>query len=192
MNRKLLMIIAMFFVAMSSKADQSRYEVKTASGIFEVTLDFTQRRLVIRKNNIDYQIIYLETALNAESKIVIRDFNLDGIDDIGVTGDEGNVERFMNVYIYSKSNSKFELSKSLSAIPCLTVNVKNKNVSGECFHVSSCENWREVYSIKMRDSLRLIEKSGYYCDPSTNTSYRYIEKYRNGKLVKSSVAEVRQ
>jgi hypothetical protein len=133
----------------------------------------------------------MEASSIEERKLIIADFNFDGAEDISVSGDEGNVERFSNVYLFSKKSGKFELNRQFSAIPCIAVDAAKKTISGECFHASACKNWVDKYSVGKRNQLIINEKNGFFCEPATDRSYKYVESYKNGKLVKNKITEMK-
>ena len=145
--------------------------------------------LVVKYRGSD-QTINLINPVEDINKIVVRDFNLDGKDDLGIPGDEGNVARYLDIYTYSSITRKFERNVALSELPCISVNERSRTVSGECFHTSACENWAETYKFRADDSLDLVRKKGFYCDPSTGKSYKYISIFSGGKLLKNTIHQI--
>jgi hypothetical protein len=184
----LLSISALF---LSGKTLAEDKDIETTVSDFTILLSNLKKTITIQRKGIFIQKIELEESENNDRKITVADVNFDGIDDILITGDEGNVQKFSNVYLFSKIRGKFELNKSFSEIPCITVDKSKKTLSGECFHTSACENWVEIYNVGKYNRLRLIEKKGFYCEPETERSYQYTEKYKNGKLIQNKIVEVK-
>lgn len=195
MKKAILIAIILYAISLPAFADESLLKtVRVGNDFFNIFFEKTSMRqtLLIKKKELIQQSIDVPLAVETPSQIVIKDFNFDGVDDIGIPGDQGNVERFTEVYLFSKKSGKFERSQNLSSIPCLSVSLPLKTISGECFHSSACENWKEVYLMKAPDVLSLVEKRGYYCDPATDKAYKFSEKYRLGKLIKRNVVEFKQ
>lgn len=185
-------VLTFLFIILSSKAVAIENDNEVNASNFKVLFNKSQKKITIKKNTGSIiQVIELENSSNEESTITIADFNFDGADDISVSGDEGNVQRFSSVYLFSKSLGRFELSKQFSEIPCIAIDSKKKTVSGECFHASACENWVEKYSVGRQNKLNIIEKKGFFCEPANDRSYKYTERYRNGKLIQNRVTEIK-
>jgi hypothetical protein len=183
------------FISLSSispeRAAALEGDIEVANSKFQIILNNSQKTITIKHKKAVHQIINLEASSIHERKIRIADFNFDGAEDISVSGDEGNVERFSTVYLFSKKSGKFELNRQFSAIPCIAVDTAKKIISGECFHASACENWVEKYSVGKRNELTIKEKNGFFCEPTTDRFYKYVENYRNGKLVKNKITEIK-
>ena len=131
-------------------------------------------------------------AKNATSDADVKflDLTFQGRRDLLVLRDRGANQEFYDVYLYSKQNDNFIYSKSLSEIPCLSVDAKNENLVGQCFHASACENWEEYYSVTPDGKTSLVRKRGTYCDPGTGQTYKYIDLFHNGKRISSNTTLV--
>ena len=158
---------------------------------YQFNLDALQTLITVESNSVILQSIKLKPSTSSDRKLIVGDFNFDGIEDFSVSGDEGNVAKFSDIYLFSRKSGKFELNMKFSEIPCFSTNSKERTVSGECFHASSCENWVEKNIVRNDNKLELIEKKGVYCDPITGQAYKYTEAYRRGNLVKNSIHETK-
>jgi hypothetical protein len=174
-----------------NKAAALGQDIGFANSKFNIILNNSQKTITVKYKKAVHQIIHLEASSIEERNITIADFNFDGAEDISVSGDVGNVERFSSVYLFSKKSGKFELNRQFSAIPCIALDATKKIISGECFHASACENWVEKYSVGKRNQLIINEKNGFFCEPATDKSYKYVESYRKGKLVSNKITEMK-
>jgi hypothetical protein len=190
MKNLLVSAFIIFSFPFFEKAAAAKGDVEVATSRFKISLSNSQKKITVKYNNAVYQIIKLEASSTNERKITIADFNFDGAEDISVSGDEGNVAHFSSVYLFSKKRGRFELNKQFSEIPCIAVDKTKKTLSGQCFHASACENWVEKYSVGKRNELNMIEKNGFFCEPTTDRSFKYTESYRNGKLIKNRITEI--
>lgn len=125
------------------------------------------------------------------STLKIDDYNFDGRLDFSFTGDQGIV-RFLNVFVYNNRQGLFEKNLTLSEIPCLDIDKKNKLLIGACFHEGSCENWSEKYKVKPLNRLEVVYKERFICDPSTGNGYRFKEFYKSGHLMKRITRKVNE
>ncbi len=118
------------------------------------------------------------------------DLRFNGYADLLMLRDRGASQEFYDVYLYSKERDEYIYNKRLSDIPCLSVDNKRKELVGQCFHESACENWAEYYSVSRSGSISLVERKGTYCDPSSGKGYKYIDRFRNGKKISSKTSPV--
>lgn len=125
-----------------------------------------------------------------ESDARFIDLTFNGYADLVILRDSGANQKFYDVYLYSKERDKYIYNKRLSDIPCLSVDQKNKELVGQCFHESSCENWEEHYSVSQKGIISLVERKGTYCDPTSGQGYTYIDRFRNGKRISSKTSPV--
>lgn len=122
-----------------------------------------------------------------KSGVEFVDLTFDGYTDLVMLRDSGANQKFYDVYLYSKRKDEYIYNKNLSDIPCLGVDQKSKQLVGQCFHGSSCENWEEHYSVSSKGNISLVERKGTYCDPTDGKGYTYIDRFRNGRKVSSKI-----
>ena len=135
------------------------------------------------------QAISVKNGVTAsDAKLIDLTFN--GYADLVVLRDSGANQKFYDVYLYSRQKDEYIYNKRLSDIPCLSVDQKNKELVGQCFHESSCENWEEHYSVSPKGNISLVERKGTYCDPTGGEGYTYIDRFRNGKKMSSKTSPV--
>jgi hypothetical protein len=134
------------------------------------------------------------SATNGEIKSDAKfiDLTFNGYADLMILRDRGASQEFYDVYLYSKERDAYVYNKRLSAIPCLGVDKKRKELVGQCFHESACENWEEYYSVSPKGDISLIERKGTYCDPTGAQGYSYIDRFRNGKRISSKTSPVEE
>jgi hypothetical protein len=136
------------------------------------------------------QTVAVKDAIS-DSNIKFIDLPFKGQKDLMVLRDRGVSQEFYDVYLYSVRSDRFVYNKSLSAIPCLGVDVKTKKLVGQCFHASACKNWEEYYSVAPDGQTSLFQRRGTYCDPATGQAYEYIDMFRKGRRVSSYTALIR-
>lgn len=124
----------------------------------------------------------------ADAKAKLIDLTFNGYADLLILRDRGASQEFYDVYLYSKAKDTFIYNKRLSEIPCLSVDVSRKELVGQCFHQSACENWEEYYSVSQKGNISLVERRGTYCDPTGGKAYTYIDRFRNGKKIFSKTS----
>jgi len=115
------------------------------------------------------------------------DLTFDGHADLLILRDSGANQEFYDAYIYDKENNAYIHNERLSDIPCLDVDVEKKELVGQCFHESACENWKEYYLVSSTGDISLVERKGTYCDPISGQEYAYIDRFRNGKKISSKI-----
>ncbi|MDR5750385.1 MULTISPECIES: XAC2610-related protein [unclassified Caballeronia] len=127
------------------------------------------------------------TAANggADSEAKFIDLTFNGYTDLLILRDRGASQEFYDVYLYSREKDAYIYNKRLSDIPCLDIDLKRKELVGQCFHASACENWEEYYSVSPKGTISLVERKGTYCDPIGGRGYTYIDRFRNGKKISS-------
>ncbi|WP_201698875.1 XAC2610-related protein [Paraburkholderia hiiakae] len=118
------------------------------------------------------------------------DLTFNGYADLLILRDRGANQEFYNVYLYSKEKDAYIYDKQLSDVPCLKVDNKKKELVGQCFHESACENWEEYYSVSPEGRISLVERKGTYCDPISGQGYSYSDRFRNRKKISSKVVPV--
>jgi hypothetical protein len=128
------------------------------------------------------------TASLSDAKFVDLTFN--GYADLLIRRDRGSNQEFYDVYLYSKDRDAYVYSNRLSDIPCLAVGSKRKELVGQCFHESACENWEEHYSVSTKGSVSLVERKGAYCDPASGQGFLYTDRFRNGKKISSKISRI--
>lgn len=126
----------------------------------------------------------------ADSSAKFIDLTFNGYADLLILRDRGASQIFYDVYLYSKEKDAYVYDKDLSNIPCLDVDSKRKELVGQCFHESACENWEEHYSVSPEGKLSLVERKGTYCDPTGGQGYTYIDRFRNGKKISSKTLPI--
>jgi hypothetical protein len=118
------------------------------------------------------------------------DLTFNGYADLLILRDKGANQEFYDVYLYSKEKDQYIYNKQFSNIPCLTVDLDKKQLVGQCFHESACENWEGRYSVSPKGNISLVERKGTYCDPTSGQGYTYIDHFKNGKRTSSRTSPV--
>ncbi|WP_433705376.1 XAC2610-related protein [Paraburkholderia sacchari] len=152
--------------------------VVISNGLVDVTTP-TGKRQVISASGATSQ---------SDAKFIDLTFN--GYADLLMLRDRGANQEFYDVYLYSKSRDAYVYDKRLSGIPCLNVDVNRKELVGQCFHESACENWKEYYSVSSGGRISLVERRGTYCDPINGQGYTYDDRFRNGKKISSKIVPI--
>jgi hypothetical protein len=129
--------------------------------------------------------------VTSESDAKFLDLTFNGYADLLILRDRGANQEFYDIYLYSEEKDEYVYNKRLSNIPCLNVDIKRKELVGQCFHESACENWAEYYSVSSKGRISLVERKGTYCDPTGGLGYAYIDRFRNGKRISSKISPVK-
>jgi hypothetical protein len=116
-----------------------------------------------------------------------EDLNFDGHADIKIFKSAGNVEKIYDVYLYNPRTRKYEFNEDFSNIPCIEADRKSRQVIGQCFHASACENWTERYSVDRTNRLHLRRRTGTYCDPSSGAAFSYVDIFKDDKQISSKI-----
>ncbi|MFK4136392.1 XAC2610-related protein [Pseudomonas luteola] len=166
------------------------------SHALECKLGNTQLKLEKCKNQVcifeGKNIHTLDIPSNSIDQIKCRDVNFDGKLDILVEQPPSGRTQETKVYLFNKEKNEYIFNESISKLPCLSINKKEKTVSGSCFTSSACDRWSEKYSV-FNYYLKLIEVEGTYCDPASGQTYKYIEKYdRKGHQIYKNVEEINE
>jgi hypothetical protein len=152
--------------------------VAMADGHAYVTTPSGKRQIISAKNG------------QTESDAKFIDLTFNGYADLLILRDRGANQELYDVYLYSKEKDAYTYNKRLSNIPCLGVDDQRKQLIGQCFHESACENWEEYYSVSQKGDISLVERKGTYCDPTGGQGYSYIDRFRNGKRVSSKTSPI--
>lgn len=169
---------ALFLLSSCAVVAENLPSVTMSDGHAYVITPSGKRQVISTKNG----------AMEPDAKFIDLTFN--GYADLVMLRDSGANQRFYDVYLYSKGKDEYVYNERLSGIPCLSVDEKNKELVGQCFHESSCENWEEHYSVSPKGNISLVERKGTYCDPTGGQGYSYIDRFRNGKKISSKTSPV--
>ncbi|MDR5777669.1 MULTISPECIES: hypothetical protein [unclassified Caballeronia] len=169
---------ALFFLLGGAVMAENLPSVTLSNGHAFVTTPRGKSQMISAKNR----------AMESDAKFIDLTFN--GYADFVMLRDSGANQEFYDVYLYSKEKDEYIYNKRLSDVPCLSVDEKNKELIGQCFHESSCENWEEHYSVSSNGNISLVERKGTYCDPTNGQGYAYIDRFRNGKKISSKISPV--
>lgn len=127
--------------------------------------------------------LILNLKIEAPGDVKIADFNFDGYPDISVPRDHG-IEKYYDIYLFQESSASFKIDEKLSELACPELNEKARTISSSCNHASACEAWKDTYRFEKK-SIVLIRRDGVNCDPNSGEEFRYVEIYKNGRLVKN-------
>lgn len=152
------------------------------------TMTLSGSTLKIKTPSGKNQVIKLDRTTSA-SDITMENFTFGKYADLKILDTEGASQKFYKIYLYDISSGFYKYSRELSAIPCVQTDAKQKEILGACFHESACENWEERYTMSNTGKLALVKRSGTYCD-ATGQGYFYIDTYKNGKKISSTVKPV--
>lgn len=147
----------------------------------EYSIQIHQRKIVALGNG---QAIFQAPADEATQ---IADFNFDGLPDISIPRDFG-IERYSDVYLFDTKRGTYRLNKFLSSLACPSANRESRTITSTCNHASACEKWQDTYTFK-NEVPSLVQRDGTSCDPASGKDLKYIDIYRNGVVVKSTVVE---
>lgn len=128
--------------------------------------------------------------LSDNEKIEFTDINFDGQPDIIIRHPPSGQTQMSSVFIFDEKSKSFIKNEEISNIPCLTIDEKNKRVSGACFSSSNCDTWSEEYKFSKEGKLEITAMKGTYCAPSTGDAYSYFETYNDGKISERKVAPI--
>lgn len=148
----------------------------------QYSLVISEQSVSVKKNGAE--ILNKSASIASKQAVFSLDFNFDNKPDFAILRESG-IERYFDVYIFNKNKGWYFLDKQISSLACPSVDLKKKLVLSTCNHASSCEAWQDVYQYR-NESLQLIRREGTTCDPITGQGYKYIEKYRNGRVIKHS------
>jgi hypothetical protein len=137
------------------------------------------------------QLVHVHQA-TSEPGAKFLDLTFDGYADLLFLRDRGASQEFYDVFLYSKKQDAYIYNKTLSQIPCLAVDIRRKELVGQCFHESACENWEEYYSVSPKGRISLTERKGTYCDPTSGQGYTYSDQFRNGRKISSKILPLSQ
>jgi hypothetical protein len=165
--------IAAFFLINATAFAASNPSVAIVNGDIYVTTPHGKKQVIPAS----------DIALTKDAVIRFEDVTFSGKKDLVILNTMGANQKFYDVYLYSRKKDEFIYNKKLSEIPCIAVDAVKKQIVGQCFHISACENWSESYSITPSGHISLVERKGTYCDPSSGQGYSYIDQFQNGKRV---------
>lgn len=178
MKVKRCIFMILFLLAGFAAVAENLPSVTISDGHAYVTTPGGKRQEIFTKSGV----------MESDTRFIDLTFNGDA--DLVVLRDSGANQKFYDVYLYSKDKDEYIYNKRLSDIPCLSVDQENKELAGQCFHESSCENWEEHYSVSPKGNISLVERKGTYCDPTGGQGYTYIDRFRNGKKISSKTLPV--
>jgi phosphorylcholine metabolism protein LicD len=167
----------MFLIPLNTHSKSIKFLVRNS--IYEINYD--NDFLIAYKDK--KEIFSKRSSSNGKDGVIVQDFNFDGVPDFAVLRDSG-VEKYYDVFLFDKKNANFLLNDQISQLACPQVDKKTKHILSTCNHANACESWIDTYSISL-DKIVHIKRNGISCDPSTGTEYRYYQKYKNGKILKS-------
>ena len=167
----LLLLHAPYFAMSAGIAPTAT--VVPMSGMVTLTTPFGQ-----------HQKISVSHAIS-EHDISFEDLNFDGYLDLKILNAEGNVQKFYDVHLFNPKTKQYEMARDFSNIPCVMADSKIRQLVGQCFHASACENWIERYVVDRRNQLHLVSREGTYCDPSSGASFSYVDRFENGRRISS-------
>lgn len=176
----------------ASSSHKPEWVISSGSFSFRFTKNLSKKRIDVQivsaPDNRIVQVISAGNPTDAaqsdlQSLVAVDDFNFDGNPDFSVFNSAGNVQVFDDVFLFDPNRQRFILNSKLSQLPCLTVDPKNKTVSGSCFHDSACNNWSETYTYE-DGKLVMQESEGTECTTPPSDYYLEFHKHRDkGVLV---------
>jgi hypothetical protein len=135
-------------------------------------------------NMINYDIYYSKYEDSIIDSLI--DMNFDNYKDLCVyagSGQNGKNEMY-SIFLYDSLKGEFYKNPSFDFIYNFTVDYSTKSID-EFFWTRACTNDCIIWNtyIVINNKLTLVKSDYNEYDSKTNTMHRFIETYKNGKLV---------